>query len=243
MNKPSLRDGVLSNVPEAAHKGILELALEHGINNPDDPIWAMVGLAWSAAKGADLTRETLETIRKETASIAEKITNGTEKAGSNLRTIINTEITEKMDALRGTLVKDIDKAAGRGAEAIRKAQDGLDDDIDKKREAAVQEFATAAGNAAESHARKAFERTRMTSWTTVVLSLLGSAIIGSGGTIGLGYLLHRVTPSEMRVWSDPDVPGKYEFRLEDLIRAKIHPDCPSGETPWTQCSDFYFRQN
>ena len=243
MNNGSLRDGVLSKVPEAAHKGILELALDYGINDPDDPVWAMVALAWSAAKGADLTRERLEIIRQETAAIPGKITEGTAQAGANLRTIIGTELTEKMDALRGTLVKDIDKAAGRGAEAIRKAQDGLDDDIDKKREAAVQEFATAAGNAAESHARKAFERTRMTSWTTVVLSLLGSAIIGSGGTIGLGYLLHRVTPSEMRVWSDPDVPGKYEFRLEDLIRAKIHPDCPSGETPWTQCSDFYFRQN
>ena len=239
MNKPSLRDGVLSNVPEAAHKGILELALEHGINNPDDPIWAMVGLAWSAAKGADLTRETLETIRKETASIAEKITNGTEKAGSNLRTIINTEITEKMDALRGTLVKDIDKAAGRGAEAIRKAQDGLDDDIEKKKETAVQDFATAAGNAAESHARSAFARARTASWATVVLSLIASAIVGAGGSIGLGYLLHRVTPSEMRVWSDPDVPGKYDFQLENLIRAKNHPDCPSG----LQCSDFYFQQN
>jgi hypothetical protein len=240
MNKPSLRDGVLSNVPESAHKGILELALEHGINNPDDPVWAMVGLAWSTAKGADLTRETLETIRKETDSIAEKITKGTEQAGENIRTIIGNEVTEKANDLRESFIIEIDKAAGRGAEAIRKAQDGLDADIDKKREAAVQEFATAAGKAAESHARKAFERARTTSWTTVVLSLIGSAIIGSGGTIGLGYLLHRVTPSEMRVWSDPDVPGKYEFRLEDLLRAKIHPDCPSGRT---QCSDFYFQQN
>ena len=239
MNNPSLRDGVLSNAPEAAHKGLLELALEHGINNPDDPVWAMVGLAWSAAKGADLTRETLETIRKETASIPEKIMKGTEQAGENIRTIIDTEITEKMDDLRGTLVKDIDKAAGRGAEAIRKAQDGLDDDIDKKRETAVQEFATAAGKAAESHARSAFERARTVSWATVVLSLLGSAIIGSGGTIGLGYLLHRVTPPEMKVWSDPDVPGKYEFQFENPIRSKNLPDCPSG----FQCWDFNFQQN
>ncbi|MHB1287482.1 MAG: hypothetical protein ACYCYP_13200 [Leptospirales bacterium] len=239
MNNSSLRDGVLSKVPEAAHKGILELALDYGVNNPDDPVWAMVGLAWSAAKGAELTRERLEIIRRETASIPGKITEGTEQAGADLRTIINTEITEKMEALRGTLVRDIDKAAGNGAEAIRKAQDGLDDDIEKKREAAVQEFATAAGNAAESHARKAFERARTTSWTTVVLSLLGSAIIASGGTIGLGYLLHRVTPSEMRVWSDPDVPGKYEFQFENPIRSKHLPDCPSG----FQCWDFTFQQN
>ena len=133
MNNPSLRDEVLSNLPEASHKGILELALDYGVNNPDDPVWAMVGLAWSAAKGADLTRERLEIIRRETASIPEKITKGTEQAGANLRTIINTEITEKMDALRGTLVKDIDRAAGKGAEAIRKAQDGLDNDIEKIR--------------------------------------------------------------------------------------------------------------
>ena len=239
MNNPSFRDQVLSNLPEAAHKGILELALDYGVNNPDDPVWAMVGLAWSAAKGADLTRERLEIIRRETASIPEKITKGTEQAGTNLRTIINTEITEKMDSLRGILVKDIDNAAGKGAEAIRKAQDGLAIDIEKKREAAVQEFATAAGKAAESHARAAFSRTRTASWATVVLSLLGSAIIGAGGSIGLGYLLHRVTPSEMRVWSDPDVPGKYDFQLENLIRAKNHPDCPSG----LQCSDFYFQQN
>ena len=239
MNNGSLRDGVLAGVPELAHKGILELALEYGINNPDDPIWAMVGLAWSAAKGADLTRERLEIIRRETSSIPEKITKGTEQAGENIRTIIGNEVTEKANALREGLIEAIDKAAGKGAEAIRKAQDGLDNDIEKKREAAVQEFATAAGKAAESHARKAFERARTVSWTTVVLSLLGSAIIGAGGSIGLGYLLHRVTPSEMRVWSDPDVPGKYEFQLEDLIRAKNHPDCPSG----LQCSDFYFRQN
>ena len=239
MNNPSLRDGVLSNVPETSHKGILELALDHGINNPDDPIWAMVGLAWSAAKGADLTRERLEIIRRETSSIPEKITRGTEQAGENIRTIIGNEVTEKANALREGLIEAIDKAAGEGAEAIRKAQDSLDVDIDKKREAAVQEFATAAGKVAESHAQAAFNRARTTSWITVVLSLLGSAIIGCGGTIGLGYLFHRVTPSEMRVWSDPDVPGKYEFQLEDLIRAKIHPDCPSG----LQCSDFYFRQN
>lgn len=243
MNNPSLRDQVLSNLPEAAHKGILELALDYGVNNPDDPVWAMVGLAWSAAKGADLTRERLEIIRRETASIPGKITEGTEQAGADLRKIINTEITEKMDALRGNLVKDIDKAAGKGAEAIRKAQDGLDDDIEKKREAAVQEFATAAGKAAESLARSAFARARTTSWATVVLSLLGSAIIGASGSIGLGYLLHRVTPSEMRVWSDPDVPGKYEFRLGDLRRTKILPNCPSGETSWMQCYVFYFRQN
>ena len=239
MNNPSLRDQVLSNLPEAAHKGILELALDYGVNNPDDPVWAMVGLAWSAAKGADLTRERLEVIRRETASIPGKITEGTEQAGADLRKIINTEIAEKMDVLRGNLVNDIDKATEKGAEAIRKAQDGLDDDIEKKKEAAVQDFATAAGNAAESRARSAFARARTASWATVVLSLLGSAIIGASGSIGLGYLLHRVTPSEMRVWSDPDVPGKYEFQLEDLIRAKNHPDCPSG----LRCSDFYFQQN
>ena len=243
MNNPSFRDQVLSNLPEAAHKGILELALDYGVNNPDDPVWAMVGLAWSAAKGADLTRERLEVIRRETASIPGKITEGTEQAGADLRKIINTEIAEKMDVLRGNLVKDIDKAAGKGAEAIRKAQDGLDDDIEKKKETAVQDFATAAGNAAESHARSAFARARTASWATVVLSLIASAIVGAGGSIGLGYLLHRVTPSEMRVWSDPDVPGKYEFRLENLLKAKIHPECPPGETPWTQCSDFYFQQN
>lgn len=239
MNDGSLRDGVLAEVPESAHKGILELALEYGINNPDDPNWAMVGLAWSAAKGADLTRERLEIIRRETASIPEKITRGTEQAGENIRTIIGNEVTEKANALRKGLIEAIEKAAGKGADAIRKAQDGLNNDINKKREAAVQEFATAAGKAAESHARSALERARTVSWATVVLCLLGSAIIGAGGSIGLGYLLHRVTPSEMRVWSDPDVPGKYEFQLEDLIRAKIHPDCPSG----LKCSDFYFQQN
>jgi hypothetical protein len=239
MNNGSLRDGVLSKVPEAAHKGILELALDYGINDPDDPVWAMVALAWSAAKGADLTRERLEIIRQETAAIPGKITEGTAQAGANLRTIIGTELTEKMDALRGTLVKDIDKAAGRGADAIRKAQDGLDSDIEKKRETAIQEFATAAGNAAESHARKAFERARTVSWATVVLSLLGSAIIGASGSIGLGYLLHRVTPSEMRVWSDPDVPGKYEYQFENPIQSKHLSDCPSG----FQCWDFTFQQN
>lgn len=239
MNNPSLRNQVLSKLPEAAHKGILELALDYGVNNPDDPVWAMVGLAWSASKGEDLTRERLEIIRRETASIPDKISEGTEQAGANLRTIINTEITEKMDALRKTLVKDIDKAAGEGAETIRKAQDGLDDDIEKKKEAAVQNFATAAGNAAESHARKAFERARTVSWATVVLSLLGSAIIGSGGTIGLGFFLHRVTPSEMRVWSDPDVPGKYEYQFENPIQSKHLSDCPSG----FQCWDFTFQQN
>ena len=239
MNNPSLRDQVLSNLPEAAHKGILELALDYGVNNPDDPVWAMVGLAWSAAKGADLTRERLEVIRRETASIPGKITEGTEQAGADLRKIINTEIAEKMDVLRGNLVKDIDKAAGKGAEAIRKAQDGLDDDIEKKKEAAVQEFATAAGNAAESRARSAFARARTASWATVVLSLLGSAIIGASGSIGLGYLLHRVTPSEMRVWSDPDVPGKYEYQFENPIQSKHLSDCTSG----FQCWDFSFQQN
>ena len=239
MNNPSLRDQVLSKLPEAAHKGILELALDYGVNNPDDPVWAMVGLAWSASKGEDLTRERLEIIRRETASIPDKISEGTEQAGANLRTIINTEIIEKMDALRKTLVKDIDKAAGEGAETIRKAQDGLDDDIEKKKEAAVQNFATAAGNAAESRARSAFARTRTASWATVVLSLLGSAIIGASGSIGLGYLLHRVTPSEMRVWSDPDVPGKYEYQFENPIQSKHLSDCTSG----FQCWDFTFQQN
>ena len=239
MNSPSLRDDVLSNLPETAHKGILEMALAYGINNPDDPVWAMVGLAWSTAKGADLTRERLDNFRKETASIPEKITKGTEQAGERIRAIIGTEVTEKANTLRESFIKEIDKAAGEGAAAIRKAQAGLENDIDKKREAAVQEFATAAGKAAESHARSAFERARTVSWATVVLSLLGSAIIGSGGTIGLGYLLHRVTPSEMRVWSDPDVLGKYEFQFENPIRSKHLPDCPSD----FQCWDFNFQQN
>lgn len=200
----SLRDAILATTPEAAHRGILETALRYGITDPEDPIWAMVGLAWAATEGGSLARERLEIIRREADGIPEQIVLGTKRAGEEIRTMFGAELQERVREFRAILIKEIGQAAQSGATSIRQAQANLDGDIQRKKEAVLQEWTAAIGKAASSETSRAYARSWQMAWTTIGVSLLVAMVIGSLVTIGGIHLMHRMTPGWIEVWQEAD---------------------------------------
>ena len=65
----SLREEVLNAIPDAAREGVLKMALDHNIVDPNDPTWAMVALAWAATRAAGASKETFADIQKIARSI------------------------------------------------------------------------------------------------------------------------------------------------------------------------------
>ena len=121
----NLREDVLNAVPPPAREGVLKMALDHNIVDPNDPTWGMVALAWSATTAAAAGRETLDTALATAARIPETIYTSTIKAGADLSATVAQGIENKTAEARAALVQVIGVAASKGAQDLQKAAAGL----------------------------------------------------------------------------------------------------------------------
>ena len=122
----SLRDEVLNAIPNGAREGVLKMALDHNIVDPNDPTWAMVSLAWSATQAAAAGRQTLDEALGTASKIPDMIYSSTVAAGADLKAGVAKAIEDKAVEAGQGLVQAIGVAASKGAADLQKAADGLE---------------------------------------------------------------------------------------------------------------------
>lgn len=122
----NLREDVLNAIPDAAREGVLKMALDHNITDPNDPTWAMVGLAWSATQAASTSRQTLDAALDTAAKIPDAIYSSTVAAGADLKSGVAKAIEAKTLEAGSALVQAICVAASKGAQDLQKAAAGLE---------------------------------------------------------------------------------------------------------------------
>ena len=209
-DKISLRDQVLATVPAASHPGILKMALDHQIADPNDPQWGMVALAWTSTEAANVSRASLESVRKEVATIPDSVYRGAAAAGADLRGLVETagksviEIAAaQTKAMEQGLAAAVAQGVGVGAERLEKAVAALDRAIVSRRDATVAEWQAAAGKAAAAEAQKGIAARMARSWGIVVLSLLFAGAIGAGAALAGLYSAGLIAPKWLRVYRHP----------------------------------------
>jgi len=60
----SLRDTLLAKLPATTHAEVLTIAMAHGIQDANDPLWALVVIAWQATQSAEGARQSLAEIAR-----------------------------------------------------------------------------------------------------------------------------------------------------------------------------------
>ena len=193
----NLREEVLNAIPNAAREGVLKMALDHNIVDPNDPTWAMVALAWSATTAAAGARVTLD----EAAKIPDVLYKNVTAAGADLRAVLEAGIKAKADEAGSMLTNTILAASGHGADALKKAAAGLDKMAEDHATAFVEQWKAQVASAVEKQARTALRRSIARSWVSASFALLLAA--GAGGAVALGgaYLQHRlITVSDLRFY-------------------------------------------
>lgn len=60
----SLRDTLLAKLPATTHAEVITIAMEHGIQDANDPLWALVVIAWQATQSAEGARQSLAEIAR-----------------------------------------------------------------------------------------------------------------------------------------------------------------------------------
>ena len=194
----TLRDKVLASLPPDTHAAFLRLALDAGINAPDDPAWGDVSLAYAASVSAASAMEAADTVKAETAKIPDTMYHTTIKAASDIKAIIGAEVRERGVELGQGLAAAIRSAADTGANALKAAAADLPAAAAARQDEIIKEWRAALAMAAKDEASGALAARMARSWGTVVLSLTLAFTAGAGGAlIGarlLGFLLlHDVT--------------------------------------------------
>ncbi|MHB8253788.1 MAG: hypothetical protein ACYDEV_08830 [Acidiferrobacter sp.] len=216
----SLREDVLNAIPADAREGVLKMALDHNITDPNDPIWAMVALAWTAARSAHVSRASLESVRVETARIPAAMAVATTTAVADLRAQIT-------DAAR---------------EVATTVAQGLDHNLEATKQAALAEWKSALGRAAMDQSRKSFLTHMQMSVVTIAIILV--LFMGLGATAAFSILdaFHHVTPYGIHLYSH-DLPSRYdsgEIAFRSPIVARFVPCHDTGRDTGA-CLDFHPR--
>ena len=195
----SLRDEVLNAIPPEAREGVLKMALDHGINIPDDPQWAMVALAWSATQSAGLAKQTLVDLQKIAQGIPGEVLKSVQDAGSDLAATLAQGLQNQMVEVGQAIFQSIELAEKRGAEAIQAAASDLDksakakgDDYIKRWQADVAKVTAATAKAHLSSAMAA-------RWGSVAGVVLAAFLIGTA--VG-GLLMRTITPTLSEVGAE-----------------------------------------
>ena len=126
--RSTLRDKVLATIPNEAHVAFLRLALDAGVNDPDDAIWGDVALAYAASVSAQAAGDAARATQEQVAGIPDAIFQGTVKAGDDLRGQVEAagkavvEAAEQKAAQaaalgEGAITKSVE--AGRGCDSRR----------------------------------------------------------------------------------------------------------------------------
>lgn len=122
----NLREDVLNAIPDAAREGVLKMALDHNITDPNDPTWGMVSLAWSATQAAAISRQTLDDALGTAGKIPDMIYSSTVAAGADLKAGVAKAIEDKTMEAGSALVQVIGVAASKGAADLTAAAAGLE---------------------------------------------------------------------------------------------------------------------
>ena len=229
----SLREQILDAVPQASHTGILKMALDQNINDPNDPHWGMVALAWASTESASIARAALESVRKETGKIPDAIYQGTVKAGSDLKGQVEaagqavlTAAQAKGAELERKVSDAITRATTAGSAELKKAVTSLGPAAARKRDDLVQAMQVAAAQAARDEARTALAGKLARSWGAVALSLLLAAGLGAAATYAGLDAAGQITPSTLHVYRDPGS-GYVEVLGPRIHMQQVTRGCPA----------------
>ena len=200
----NLREDVLNAIPDTAREGVLKMALDHNITDPNDPTWAMVALAWSATQAAATGRQTLDEALGTARKIPDLIYSSTVAAGADLKAGVSQAIEAKTIEAGQALVQVIGVAASKGAADLTAAASGLERMGHDTGQVFVEQWKAQVATAVEKQARTALKRSIARSWVSASFALLLAA--GAGGAVALGgaYLQHRlITVNDLRFYN-PD---------------------------------------
>lgn len=190
------REDVLNAIPPSAREGVLKMALDHNITDPSDPIWAMVGLAWSATTAANVARQSLtDTLAKmetATSEIPDVVLKSVQASGGDLAEAVAKRIDDRVVAAGGALYKSIEIAINRGASAYKEATNGLDKQAADKGAAFIESWKADVAKAVEAQARASLKNAIGVRWTGIATALAMAFAIGT--VIG-GLLLQTVRPT------------------------------------------------
>ena len=188
----NLREDVLNAIPDTAREGVLKMALDHNITDPNDPTWGMVSLAWSATQAASISRQTLDAALNTASKIPDAIYNGTVAASADLKAGVAQAIEDKTVEAGQALVAAISHAAGKGAQDLQKAAAGLDQMGAEKAAAFVEQWKVHLAHALKEQAKASLAWKLAQGWGVVVALLAGMFIFGMLVMTGIGILSHRV---------------------------------------------------
>ena len=188
----SLRDDVLNAIPAEAREGVLKMALDHGINIPDDPQWAMVALAWAATRAAGASKETFADIQKIARSIPGEVLKSVQDAGEDLAATLTQKLQNQMVEVGQAIFQSIELAEKRGAAALEAAASDLDKSAKTKGAAYIDQWKAAVAKATDAQAQAALKKAIGVRWGAVALSLAAALVVGAG----IGTLLSQtVSPT------------------------------------------------
>ncbi len=202
-NDKSLRDQVLAAIPAASHTGILKMALDQNINDPNDPHWGMVALAWASTEAAGLARASLEQVRQETAKIPEAIYQNTLKAATDLKATVGQEVRTAGVEVGQALTLAIGQAMTQGAAGLKSAAEELPALAQKKQKEIVGIWCASLAEAVKFEARGTLAGRMARSWGVVVLSLLFAAALGAGAALVGARMSGHLTPWSYKLQYGP----------------------------------------
>ncbi len=226
----NLREDVLNAIPDTAREGVLKMALDHNITDPNDPTWGMVSLAWSATQAASISRprQTLDAALNTASKIPDAIYNGTVAASADLKAGVAQAIEDKTVEAGQALVGAIAHAANKGAADLLKAAAGLDRMGAEKAAAFIEQWKVHLAHAIKEQAKASLAWKLAQGWGVVVALLAGMFILGMLTMTGIGILSHRVILSSEVTYHRATAGNPPQLNFEGpLYRAA---SCPSGES-------------
>lgn len=224
----NLREDVLNAIPDTAREGVLKMALDHNITDPNDPTWGMVSLAWSATQAASISRQTLDAALHTSSKIPEAIYSSTVAASAELKAAVAQAIEDKTVEAGQALVGAIAHAAGKGAQDLQKAAAGLDRMGAEKAAAFIEQWKAHLAHAIKEQAKASLAWKLAEGWGIVVALLSGMFVLGMLTMTGIGILSHRIILSSGVTYHRAAAanPPQLNF-VGPLYRAA---SCPPGET-------------
>jgi hypothetical protein len=185
----SLREEVLNAIPDAAREGVLKMALDHNIVDPNDPTWAMVALAWAATQSAGTSKQTLADLQQVAKSIPDEVFRSVQNAGNDLAAGVADAIDARVVEAGGALFQSIEIAINRGAAAYDAATQGLDKMAADKGATFINQWKAEVAKAVHAQAEAALKKAIGVRWGAVAVSLAAALVVGAV----IGTLISQTT--------------------------------------------------
>lgn len=195
----NLREDVLNAIPAEAREGVLKMALDHNIVDPNDPTWAMVSLAWSATQAASASRETLDGALSTASKIPDLIYSSTVAAGADIKAGVAKAIEDKTLEAGSALVQVIGVAASKGAVDLQKAAAALDKIGAENGQAFVEQWQSELARAAARRERAGLFRA--SGW--LVIGALVLVCVGAFGMFATLAASGKIAPPQITASWNP----------------------------------------